>query len=364
MFRVQSVKMEPTSPSKMSPYDHLSPRHFWRSGVAEQDPNRIPGLYQAKFRIAPNDLVASAGSCFAQHIGRSLKKNGFLYLDVEPAPDYMAEAARAKFGYGLFSARFGNIYTSRQLLQLVQRAYGRFEPVDDIWETDGRFFDAFRPSIEEGGFSSRDELLALRKTHLAAVRRMLETTNVFIFTFGLTETWISRRDGAAYPVCPGVIAGSFHVERYAFANLGYEDVLKDMSAFLSAVREVNPAVKMVFTVSPVPLTATASGQHVLVATMGSKAILRAVAGELAAKHDFVDYFPSFELLFGIQARGAGYEANLRSVRPSAVEMVMSHFFEQHGKGTVDPEVELRERKLAEAEEAADDLVCDEERLDR
>jgi hypothetical protein len=348
----------------MSPYDHLPARHFWRTGVAEQDPNRIPGLYQAKFRIAPTDLIASAGSCFAQHIGRSLKQNGFHYLDAEPAPDYMSPAARPKFGYGLFSARFGNIYTSRQLLQLIQRAYGRFQPADDIWETDGRFYDAFRPSIEEGGFGSREELLALRNAHLAAVRRMFETANLFVFTLGLTEVWTSRRDGAAYPMCPGTISGTFDDARYAFLNLGYHDVLQDLNAFLGALREINRAIKLIFTVSPVPLTATASGQHVLVATMASKAILRAVAGELAGKHDFIDYFPSFELLFGIQARAAGYEPNLRSVRPSAVEMVMGHFFEQHGKGSADPGIDARERSVAAAEEAADDLICDEERLDR
>ena len=38
---------------------------------------------------------------------------------------------QAPHGYGIYSARFGNIYTARQLLQLIQRAYGEFVPVED-----------------------------------------------------------------------------------------------------------------------------------------------------------------------------------------------------------------------------------------
>jgi hypothetical protein len=347
-----------------TPYDALEPEAFWRSAVAEQDPGRLRNLYQPKFKIDPLARIASAGSCFAQHVGRSLKANGFHYLDAEPPPIFLPQADHSKFGYGLFSARYGNIYTTRQLRQLVERAYGRFEPQDGIWETDGRFYDAFRPSIEPGGFSSPEELLALRQAHLNAVRNLLASADVFIFTLGLTETWLSRSDGAAYPMCPGTVAGTYDESRYVFHNLTYEDVVDDMRHVIGALREVNPRLQMLLTVSPVPLTATATGQHVLLATMASKAILRAAAAHLTASHEFVDYFPSFELIFGIQARGAYYEANLRSVRTSAVDMVMSHFFAQHGKGQADPSADVQARRREEEQALEDDVVCDEEQLDR
>ena len=39
---------------------------------------------------------------------------------------------------GLFTARYGNIYTSHQLLQLLRRTYGTFVPQDNAWtEPDG-----------------------------------------------------------------------------------------------------------------------------------------------------------------------------------------------------------------------------------
>ena len=57
-------------------------------------------------------------------------------------------------GYGLYSARYGNIYTARQLRQLIDRAYGNFSPVEDIWtQPDGSVLDPFRPSVQPGGFA-------------------------------------------------------------------------------------------------------------------------------------------------------------------------------------------------------------------
>ena len=84
----------------------------------------------------------------------------------------------------------------------------------------------------------------------------------------------------------------------------------------------------VMTVSPVPLTGTASGRHVLQATTYSKAVLRAVAGELAQKYDHIDYFPSYEVITNQAARGCFYEENLRSVRREGVEAVMNIFFQE------------------------------------
>ena len=55
------------------------------------------------------------------------------------AGETLGEAEREERQFGLFSARFGNIYTARQLVQLFERAYGRFQPLDRSWQRpDGR----------------------------------------------------------------------------------------------------------------------------------------------------------------------------------------------------------------------------------
>jgi len=347
------------------PYDDLPSDALWRTAVADPDPFDIAGMAKGVTQIAKTDAVATAGSCFAQHISRRLRTNGFRFVDVEPAPPGL-EQRSAEFGYGLYSARYGNIYTSRQLVQLLGRAIGKFKPQDNVWQTNGRFYDPFRPSIEPGGFSSAEEMLEVQAGHLQAVKRMFKRANVFVYTMGLTETWIDRADGAAYPTCPGTIAGHFDSERHAFVNLTHAEVMADMKAFLKRVWRINPGLRVILTVSPVPLTATASGQHVLPATTYSKSVLRAVAGELSATYPNVSYFPSYEIITAPVFGGQFFESNQRSVKSQGVDFVMKTFFREVCEVPADTAAPARKpRKPVLAKPKADDfeVLCDEERLD-
>ena len=313
------------------PYRGLPDAAFWRRAVVPQgawsDPVAGPFL-----RLSPTDRVATAGSCFAQHIARHLAASGFSYLVTEPAhPIVPPDAARAA-GYGLFSARTGNIYTTLQLLQLFDRAYGDFMPAEDAWvEPDGRAIDPFRPTIQPGGFASEAEMRADRAHHLACVRRMFETLDVMVFTLGLTETWVSRVDGAAFPLCPGVAGGRFDPDAHAFRNLTVGEVRDQLLAFVDRLRRVNPAARLVLTVSPVPLMATAAGGHVLPATIYSKSVLRVAAQEVVETVADAFYFPSYEIITGPQARGAFWADDLREVTEAGVSHVMSVFL-RHAAG--------------------------------
>jgi GSCFA family protein len=311
-----------------NPYREQPPTAFWKLAVSEKNPFDLKSLYSKKFPIERTDLIASAGSCFAQHIGRHLKSVGYRYLDTEPAPHLLSHEKRTSFGYDMYSARYGNIYTARQLKQLVSRAFGEFKPVDQDWEQDGRFFDAFRPTIEPNGFGSLEELTTLREHHLKSVRELVTNADIFIFTFGLTEAWISKVDGAAYPLCPGTAVGQFDPEKYEFKNFTCSEIVADMAHVIEQISDLNKDVRFIFTVSPVPLVATATSDHVLIATSYSKSVLRAAAGELAMRPN-VAYFPSYEIISTHPMRGIFFQPNLREVNNAGVNHVMTHFFEQH-----------------------------------
>jgi hypothetical protein len=313
-----------------SPYEGLPSGRFWKTGVSGQDPHNVADLYTKRFDIRRHDRIATAGSCFAQHIGRHLRKRGFAVMDSEPAAPKLPDAIAQKFGYGLYSARYGNIYTARQLLQLACEAYGTFAPANPVWKRGQRYFDALRPSVEPEGLAGADHVLRHRERHLQKVRRVFDSADVFVFTFGLTESWVDRQTGTVYPTAPGTIAGAFDPDIHAFRNFTYEEVLADFIAFRALLKTRNPSLKFLLTVSPVPLVATASGEHVLVATTYSKSVLRAVAGRLVQMFDDVDYFPSYELIASAFSRGAFYENNLRSVSDEGVELVMRMFFDTHG----------------------------------
>lgn len=309
------------------PYKRIEPYRRWDQGIAQIPPAEVDPVVSFGLRVSPEQRIVTAGSCFAQHIARYLKAEGFNYLVTEPGHPLLNDELRAVYNYGVFSARFGNIYTSRQLEQLFRRAYGTFAPRDSIWPAAGDgFVDPFRPTIQPNGFRTPEELEADRAQHLRAVRRAFEQLDVFVFTFGLTECWAAASDGAVFPLAPGVAGGVFDSERYAFVNLGVDDVVSDMSSFIASLRTVNPAAKVILTVSPVPLMATGVDRHVLVSTTYSKSVLRVAAEMLVNRLQDVYYFPSYEIVMGNFSRGAYFADDLRSIRESGVEHVMSLFF--------------------------------------
>lgn len=353
------------------PYKSLPEKSFWRRSVASIEPGEVDPVGIFDLRIDERTRIATAGSCFAQHIARYLKNSGFCYYVAEPGHPILPAIAREKQNYGLFSARYGNIYTARQLLQLFQRAYHRFTPAEDVWqEADDIFLDPFRPTTQPGGYISREELRADREQHLAAARRMFETLDVFVFTLGLTECWRSTEDGAVFPICPGVEGGTFDPARYEFYNQPVEDVIADLTAFRNGLAEVNASAQIIFTVSPVPLVATAEpGAHVLSATTYSKSVLRVAAEAMRQRFDNVHYFPSYEIIVGAFNRGGYYAPDLRNVRENGVAHVMGLFL-KHATGAAQPiqpeggQVRPEDdRHLATASRFIE-VECDEIALDR
>lgn len=339
----------------MNPYQTLPPHNFWKTGVEKQHPLTMKNMYKKKFNIEYKDKIATAGSCFAQHIATHLKSSGYIILDKEP-PAYYGKSPEnfgQNFGYNLYSARYGNIYHVRQLLQLAKESILGVVNKDDLcWiGKNGKFHDSMRPTVEPEGLNSEEEVVLHRQKHIQSVKELLEEANIFIFTLGLTEAWVNKQTGRVYPMCPGTFAGTFDEEKYEFINFNYNEIYNDLIEFIELVKSINPTIKFILTVSPVPLTATASNNHVIVATTYSKSILRAVAGEVSIRED-VDYFPSYEIIASHWSKGFFYESNMRSVNKGGVDVVMKVFSQEH---LPKKDLKINSEKLS----SKDDLVCDE-----
>jgi hypothetical protein len=345
-----------------SPYRDLPDSAYWRRAVANLRPIDVDPVTDVLFKIGPDDLVATAGSCFAQHISRTLVESGFKYLVTEPGD--------REQGFGIFPARFGNIYTPKQLLQLFQLAYGLRGGSDPAWKRhrDAVFVDGFRPLVAPAGFASEEELVGDRAAHLVAVRQMFERCDVFIFTLGLTEGWRSTRTGFVVPSAPGVAASPANGEVFEFVNFPVPDMADDLAALVDKMRVVNPGVRIILTVSPVPLIATYEDRHVLVSTVYSKSALRVVAEMVSKAKRGVAYFPSYEIITGHHHGYRYFEQDLRSVSNEGVHHVMSIFARHFLTGEKAPPLRETARRNASLEDGQmpEDLygiVCDEEIID-
>jgi GSCFA family protein len=345
------------------PYENMGPEAYWKTAVAVPGAHGLTGLWTPKFAIRPDHRIVTAGSCFAQHIGNALADRGYLWTDCEAAPPYLLGKEARSFGYGIFSFRTGNIYTPSMLLQWLELAYGAREEVRELWETDGRFYDPLRPAIEPDGFASVQEVWAARQGTYAALRRAVETAHVFVFTLGLTERWHNRETGMEYALCPGTVAGTFDPDLHVFSNTNTKVAQRALTRAIRFARSKNPNLKVLLTVSPVPLTATASGGHVLTATQYSKSVLRAVAGMAAESSKHIDYFPSFEIITHPIFRGMFFAPNMRSVVPEGVATVMKHFFADQTRVFGAPKAGKTPAQTPDTAPLAEaDIRCEEELL--
>jgi hypothetical protein len=344
-----------------SPYEDLPPKSFWKTGVAMADPDSLESIYTPKFGIQRAWRIATIGSCFAQYIHRYLSASGLNVIDLEPPPLGLPDAMHAKYGYSIYSARYGNIYTMPQLLQLTKEALGavNVSPSLLVWEKDGAFYDSLRPGVEPDGLRSAEEVLVHRALHLARVRDVFVSADVFIITLGLTEYWEHRREGIVFPSAPGVIAGSYSDQDYFLHNSLISELIACFDEFMVRVGEFRQGspFHVVLTVSPVPMTATATGSHVLVANSYSKSTMRSLAGYATCHYQNVDYFPSYELITNPRLHSTAYQPNLRSVRPGVVSMALNSFARAHGLQT--PLDIQEDRSSEQSPQHPTNLACEE-----
>ncbi|SDE37830.1 GSCFA family protein [Ruegeria marina] len=346
-----------------TPYSELPARQFWRTAVAEPGPFGLQDLHRPKFQISPDHKIITAGSCFAQTLSRALKQRSYTWLDAEPAPPMMLPETARRYNYGIFSTRTGNIYTVALLRQWLDWA---FEPETANQETwlgeNGRLYDPVRPTVEPEGFADETAFLAAREQTFASLRQAIRTADILLFTLGLTEAWLNRETGMIYQMCPGTQGGEFDPARHELVNYFSDAILRDFEAIMQRLKVENPDIKVILTVSPVSLTATAvPDSHALVANTYTKSTLRSVAGEATRRWKNVDYFPSYELVAAPAMRGMFYNPNQRTISPAGVDFVMRHFFQSYsGSLTAVPGLQAAGMRPASQD---DEPVCNEMILD-
>lgn len=342
-----------TSPT---PYSNKSGNSFWRTGVANVDLGNetFPLLHQMDLGTN-NPRISSIGSCFAQHVGKWLNTAGYSFNQSKIEINQVSSFA------------FGNLYTPKCLLQWFDIADKKssFDRSCAIDSNGNKFFDLLRPSFNPSGFDSKDYLINARTKAALEMIETIAVTDVLIFTLGLTEAW-KDNDNVYYPSCPGVISGAFDDSIYHFYNFSYEEIRADLEEVSTRLKAINPDIKIILTVSPVPLTATATDKHVMIANQHSKSILRTVAGSLCDNSSDFDYFPSYEIITVPSSGDFRFESNLRSVTPKAVNYVMDHFssaLNPHNESTPTRKEQLKTQTLNVDTTANSEVVCEDEMLE-
>jgi GSCFA family len=268
--------------------------------------------------ITKKTPLVSAGSCFALEIAHELQRAEFNYLITERnSKGFLTKDTSVPSDA---SAAWGIIFNTPSFRQLVERAFGLRQLPRILWQLQNYYMDPFR---EEMRFHSIDEYLANYDPHTEAARAAFLKADVLIITLGLNEIWSFKMDGSVFARSPWRIAPSFVEHR----TLTVEENVRDLERMLKILREHNPNLQLIVSLSPVPLHATFlyDRYHVVEANMHSKAVLRVAAQEFVDRHEGVYYFPSFELVtHGFENPWA---ADHRHVNRAVVARVMEMFHE-------------------------------------
>ena len=299
--------------------------------------------WRPKSPLERSHKIATFGSCFARHLATALPERGYGWFDAEPAPDFFSPEIKAKYNFGAFSARTGEISTIAALRQWISWAIGTETPPDEMWQDGSRFFDPFRSSIETNGFSGPDELLASRDSALRALRKVIEQADRWVVTLSNTTGWIHSSQGYVYSSYPGAIARNYCLRRFSLA-----EIVTDMSWLVSTISEINTKARFIFTVSATPPAAAASELSPAV-EISSKIILRSAARIAAHKHALADYFPSYEIITGVESgiiRSPSFD--LKRSNPG-LRFAIEYFFKNLTRTTTDMNAVLEHPVTADAD---------------
>lgn len=209
------------------------------------------------------DKIVTIGSCFAEVIGNKLQ-------------DYKADVLVNPFG------TIFNPVSVGKLLQAV--ATSETISADSLVQRDGIWYSYDLHSSLSS--PDKNELLQTINKQLALTRAQLQQAKLLIITLGTAVSYKLIETGAIVANCHKLPAKQFTREL-----LTIDDVTQSIKAGYLALKQLNPALQLTLTVSPV--------RHVketLPVNSVSKSILRTATHYLTEQLPDAHYFPAYEIM--------------------------------------------------------------------
>lgn len=249
--------------------------------------------------IKPETVFATLGSCFAGYVGEGLRAAGHTVF------------------YELIGEDVNSTYANRLLLEWIENG-----PVDGPTR-------AMHAAYGEAG---RERF-----------RRGLAGCEVLVITLGVAASFFDENGDFVF--MPENSASSIDaLEVSTMRTASVAENVENISEIINSARRLSsPEVRIVLTVSPVPLKGTTEFDSAIVADCVSKSTLRVACHEVVSARagEGVLYWPSFEI---VRWLGAHYprgvprvfgeeDDNSRHVSRWLVDMIVGLFLEFHSDAT-------------------------------
>lgn len=277
-----------------------------------------------KFKFSTGDKFYAIGSCFARGIENGLAARNVVVESAAPEFAKLQPANREPSGLG-----FLNKYNTYSILNELRWALNpnAVFPLDSIVQVSKTtWYDPHtNPTLKLVGFEETLERRALMQT----VTERIKDCRAVIITLGLAEVWRDVQADVFINRTPIPSLVKTEPDRYEFRLSSFAENWANLEmVHRLLITYGHPDVRIIVTVSPVPLMNTFSTMDIVVANSWAKSLLRAVSHEWAAVHSNVDYFPSYEIVQNSDRREM-WEDDLRHVKGPGVQHIMDLFLSNY-----------------------------------
>jgi hypothetical protein len=246
----------------------------------------------SEHRIGYESPILFMGSCFTENIGNKMLELKFPAL-VNP---------------------FGVLYNPasvRSSLEVLLDTRDFNE--NDLLYHNNRWLSFYHDT--EFSDENKDECLKKINTSVNQARKQLQNASYLIITFGTAWVYQYKETGKVVSNCHKIPAKEF--ER---VKLGVEDVFVQWAKLLNRVEDLNPDLKIIFTVSPVRHWKDGAVQNQL-----SKSTLILAINQLKKIFDNVEYFPAYEIMMDDLRDYRFYADDMLHPSSVAVDYIWEHF---------------------------------------
>jgi hypothetical protein len=287
----------------------------WHSNI-DRFKEFIPDIdYRPKFTLSRNDQFFCIGSCFARNVEEHLIYTRCSVLSKRimcPAHEWSGRPN------GLV-----NKFTTHSMLNEVDWALRPPKITQALFEqtAQGWFDLQLSPGVRP---VSLDRAIERRAYLTNEYFRRLADTSVVIVTLGLNEVWYDSWSRRYLNAGPSLYAARRQAKRYRVEFADVDSTVRALEHMRKRLLRLNPNMKLIVTVSPVPMSETFSGKDVGIANILSKATLRVAAESFSSRHAAVEYFPAFEMIT-LAPRQLAYAPDCLHVNDKAVAIIMQRF---------------------------------------
>lgn len=242
--------------------------------------------FDAPFKLRAGEKVFTIGSCFARNVEAELIDRGFEI----PMRDLFKTPA-----FSGLPPEIVNNFGTPSIYNELAWAFGeqQFDESKAIVKVgDGRFVDLHMVnSVRPGPY---DEVLARRRGLLNATRSLADC-RVLVMTLGLAEVWWDEEAQTYLNTAPLPTVMNAAADRFALHVLSYSECYEYLKKAMDiAFAHGRDDLRVILTVSPVPMMATHRRSDVITANSYSKSVLRTAAEHIVEEDDRISYFPSYE----------------------------------------------------------------------